>query len=160
MSSLSKLTVVIFVSVGALIPMQACKNGPPPVLLARRVFKNKDQDLGAISQGAVLKLTKSSDATATVGLDFQVSLASKSGDGHAWQCRTTNDPYVLVDATSLTEPTGVVASGKDIQTIYQLHAKAAGNAEIEFALVSTTDKNSSPKETIALAVEVKAAAAK
>ena len=160
MSTLSKLTVVILLSAGAFIPMQGCKNGPPPVMLARRLFKNKDQDLGAISQGAVLKLTKSSDGTATVGEDFKVSLASKSGDGQAWQCRTANDPYVLVDAASETDPAGAVSAGTEIHTLYHLHANAAGNAKIEFALVSTTDKNSSAKETITLEVEVKAAASK
>ena len=160
MSTLSKLAVVILLSAGAFIPMQGCKNGPPPVMLARRLFKNKDQDLGAISQGAVLKLEKSSNGTATVGEDFKVSFKSKSGDGQAWQCRTANDPYILVDAASETDPAGAVSAGTEIHTLYHLHANAAGDAKIEFALVSTTDKNSSAKETITLEVEVKAAASK
>ena len=72
MSTLSKITVVMLLSAGAFIPMQGCKNGPPPVMLARVLFKNKGQDLGAISQGAVLKLEKSSNGTATVGEDVKV----------------------------------------------------------------------------------------
>ena len=107
-----------------------------------------------------MKLEKSSNGTATVGEDFKVSLTSKSGDGQAWQCRTANDPYMLVDPAFETDPAGAVSAGTEIHTIYHLHANAAGDAKIEFGLVSTTDKNSSAKETITLEVEVKAAAAK
>jgi hypothetical protein len=66
----------------------------------------------------------------------------------------------IVDAASETDPAGGVSAGTEIHTLYHLHANAAGNAKIEFALVSTTDKNSSAKETITLEVEVKAAASK
>ena len=107
-----------------------------------------------------MKLDKSAEGTATVGEDFKVSLTSKSGDGHAWQCRTLNDPSLLVDAAFETQPQGTVAAGKEIQTIYQLHARAAGKAKIEFALVNTIDKNNAPSQTIKLEVEVKAAASK
>ena len=160
MSTVIKLSVLVVFFAGTFIPMQGCKNGPPPVMLARRLLKNKDENLGQIAPGSVLKLEKSSDGTATVGEDFKVSLNSKSGDGHAWQCRTLNDPHVLVDAAFTTQPQGTVASGKEMQTIYQLHARATGDAKIEFALVSTTDKNNAPSKTITLEVEVKAAASK
>ena len=160
MSTVIKLTVLVLVFAGTFIPMQGCKNGPPPAMLARVLLKNRDQDLGAIAQGSSLKLDKSAEGTATVGEDFKVSLTSKSGDGHAWQCRTTNDPSLLVDAAFETQPQGTVAAGKEIQTIYQLHARAVGKAKIEFALVNTIDKNNAPSQTIKLEVEVKAAASK
>ena len=160
MSTVIKLSVLVLVFPGTFIPMQGCKNGPPPVMLARVLLKNRDQDLGAIAQGSSLKLDKSAEGTATVGEDFKVSLTSKSGDGHAWQCRTLNDPSLLVDAAFEIQPQGTVAAGKEIQTIYQLHARAAGKAKIEFALVNTIDKNNAPSQTIKLEVEVKAAASK
>jgi len=161
MSTVIKLTVLVLVFAGTFIPMQGCKNGPPPAMLARRLLKHgKDEDVGQIAPGSVLKLEKSADGTATVGEDFKVSLTSKSGDGHAWQCRTLNDPSLLVDAAFETQPQGTVAAGKEIQTIYQLHARAVGKAKIEFALVNTIDKNNAPSQTIKLEVEVKAAASK
>ncbi len=160
MSNVCKVAVIILFLTSTFLPMQGCKNGPPPVMLARQLLKNKDQDLGTIAPGSVLKLEKSSDGTATVGEDFKVSLTSKSGDGHAWQCRTLNDPHVLVDAASTTEPQGTVAAGRESRTIFQLHARAAGDAKIEFALVSTADKNNAPSKSITLEVEVKAAASK
>lgn len=160
MSAISKVTVTLLFLASSFIPMQGCKNGPPPVMLARRILKNKDQNLGQIAPGSLVKLEKSADGTATVGEDFKVSLKSKSGDGHSWQCRTLNDPHVLVDAAFQINPQGAVASGTELQTVYQLHARAAGDAKIEFVLVNTSDKNGSPKETITLEVEVKPATSK
>ncbi|RLS86902.1 MAG: hypothetical protein DWI10_10490 [Planctomycetota bacterium] len=161
MSNALKIIVLFPVFAGTFFPMEGCKNGPPPVMLVRHLLKHdKEQDLGAIAQGSMLHLEKSAEGTATVGEDFKVSLKSKSGDGHGWQCRTPNDPHLLVDAVFETEPAGVVAAGDDLQTIYHLHARAAGKAKIKFALVSTTQPNNAPTETITLEVEVKEASSK
>ena len=102
-----------------------------------------------------MKLTKSTDGTATDGEDFKVSLASKSGDGYEWQCRTPNDAYLLVDASFDIEPDGKLAAGTDMQTIYHLHARKVGKTKIEFAQVSLTDKNIAAKQVLTLEVEVK-----
>ncbi len=161
MSSALKIIVLLPVFAGTFLPLQGCKNGPPPVMLVRHILKrDKEQDLGAIAQGSLLHLEKSAEGTATVGEDFKVSLKSKSGDGHGWQCRTPNDPYLLVDAAFETEPTGVVAAGDDLQTIYHLHARAAGKTKIQFALVNSTEPNNAPSETITLEVEVKEVSSK
>lgn len=138
--------------------MQGCKNGPPPVMAVRLLLGGKDHNGGPIAQGDVLKLTKSTDGTATDGEDFKVSLASKSGDGYEWQCRTPNDAYLLVDASFDIEPDGKLAAGTDMQTIYHLHARKVGKTKIEFAQVSLTDKNIAAKQVLTLEVEVKAGA--
>jgi len=49
---------------------------------------------------------------------------------------------------------------KNGQFVKRMHARAVGKAKIEFALVSTIDKNNAPSQTIKLEVEVKAAASK
>ncbi len=160
MSTAYKVTVFMLVF-SVFIPLQGCKNGPPPVMLARRLLKhNKDENLGQIAPGSLLKLEKSAVGTATVGEDFRVSLESRSGDGHAWRCRTTNDPYLLVDSAFETEPKGTVASGNVMQAIYQLHARAAGKAKIEFALFNVADENNAPSQTVTLEVEVTGPASK
>jgi hypothetical protein len=60
-----------------------------------------------------------------------------------------------VDASFETDPQGKVAKDTEIQTIYHLHARGVGQAKIEFALVSTTDKPVAPAKTITLTVDVK-----
>ncbi len=161
MSTLFKLIVLAPLVTGILLTMQACKNGPPPVMLVRHVLKrDKDENLGQIAPGTLLKLEKSADGTATVGENFKVSLPSKSGDGHAWTCRTTDDPYLLVDAAFETEPAGAIAFDSETHTIYSLHARAVGKAKIEFVLLNNTETHNAPSQTIALNVEVKAAASK
>jgi predicted secreted protein len=156
MSAISKNTVLVLAVAGCFVPMQGCKNGPPPLMAARLLMKGgKDQNGGPINQGDLLKLTKSTDGTATKGEDFKVALAAKAGDGYEWQCRTPNDAYLLVDASFETAPEGKVAPGTDVQTIYHLHARGVGKTKIEFALVSLADKNIAPKQVITLEVEVK-----
>lgn len=155
MSRIATLPVAL-VALAAVVCIEGCKNGPPPAMAARLLMKGgKEHTGGPINQGDLLKLTESTTGTATKGVDFKVVLASKSGDGHEWQCRTPNDAYLLVDASFETEPEGKVAAGTEIQTIYHLHARAVGKAKIEFALVSTSDKPVAPAKTITLTVDVK-----
>ncbi len=159
MPTCSKVTIALLALACVSVPMQGCKNGPPPVMAVRLLLGGKDHNGGPIAQGDVLKLTKSTDGTATDGEDFKVSLASKSGDGYEWQCRTPNDAYLLVDASFDIEPDGKLAAGTDMQTIYHLHARKVGKTKIEFAQVSLTDKNIAAKQVLTLEVEVKAGAA-
>ena len=156
MSRIATIPVALIALAAVVVPMQGCKNGPPPVMAARLLMKGgKEHKGGPINQGDLLKLTESTSGTTTKGVDFKVVLASKSGDGHEWQCRTPNDAYLLVDASFETDPQGKVAKDTEIHTTYHLHARGVGQAKIEFALVSTTDKPVAPAKTITLTVDVK-----
>jgi hypothetical protein len=156
MLRIASISLPVLAVAAAIVPMQGCKNAPPPVMAARLLMKGgKEHKGGPINQGDLLKLTESTSGTTTKGVDFKVVLASKSGDGHEWQCRTPNDAYLLVDASFETDPQGKVAKDTEIHTIYHLHARGVGQAKIEFALVSTTDKPVAPAKTITLTVDVK-----
>jgi predicted secreted protein len=156
MLRIAPLPVALIALAAVVVPMQGCKNAPPPVMAARLLMKGgKEHKGGPINQGDLLKLTESTTGTTTKGVDFKVVLSSKSGDGHEWQCRTPNDAYLLVDASFETDPQGKVAKDTEIHTIYHLHARGVGQAKIEFALVSTTDKPVAPAKTITLTVDVK-----
>jgi predicted secreted protein len=156
MLRIATLSLPVLAFAAAIVPMQGCKNAPPPVMAARLLMKgSKEHKGGPIDQGDLLKLTQSTSGTATKGEDFKVALSSKSGDGYEWQCRTPNDAYLLVDASFETAPECTVAKGTELQTIYHLHARGVGQAKIEFALVSTSDKPVAPAKTITLTVDVK-----
>jgi hypothetical protein len=156
MSRIATLPVSLLALSAAVVSVEGCKNGPPPVMAVRHVLKgSKEHHGGTIAQGDVLKLTDSTDGTAVKGIDFKVALASKAGDNHEWQCRTPNDAYVLVDASFDVEPAGAQAAGTELHTIFHLHARAVGKTKVEFALVNTVDKNVAAAKTIALTVDVK-----